>query len=198
MMYSFWVEVWIMNLSESIEILEIMQQNLSEEYETGNDEDEKIKVKEEIRALKNIMRFINIIFKSFPRGLIKKIIKEDTVRHTNMSKRILDQYYKNNDNTAEDNENYEYIYTADVKLFLGHKIIVSIVKYKERKYIIMEPQEYDRKKFYYTNWGSFKFPIEIIKENKKVIKEINKDTANAAWCNSEPEKTEWTTVPKRP
>jgi hypothetical protein len=56
-----------MTLSESMEILESIKERLIEEYEKGNVEDETIK--EEIRALKNITRFMNIIFKSFPKYL---------------------------------------------------------------------------------------------------------------------------------
>jgi hypothetical protein len=161
-----------MNISEAVDILEGIRQSLIKEYDNNNHEDELIKNK--IGALKYIIKFTHIIFRCFPKGFIKKIVKEDTKRNDNMTKEIIEIYNENNKTELNDDENLiEKIYTEEIKLRNNYRLLFSVIKYKGKKYIIIEPKKYNRNILQWINWERFNFPAEIIKENQ-FRKKINK------------------------
>jgi hypothetical protein len=161
-----------MTFFETISILDTMKQNLTKKGELDNNEDGSIK--REISALRNIIRFTHIIFRCFPKGFIKKIIKEDTIRNDNMIKKIIEKYYQNNKNESNE-DSIERIYFDDIKLKFNRKLDFSIIKYNGNTYIIMEPKRFNKNMLQWKNWETFNFPVEALKENqfRKKINESN-------------------------
>ena len=154
-----------MNFGETLKILEIMQKILVKKSETYSGNSGFLRA--EIKALKNIMDFTNIVLNNFPKGMVQKIINSSTVNDSSMVKELINNYELIND------ENYENIYIDEVKIIHNYKLMYSMIKYKGKKYIILEPLQLVKDTSSWENWENFKFPMEILAENKKMIKEAN-------------------------
>jgi hypothetical protein len=162
-----------LKFSEIVDILETIKEDLIEKYEEG---DESIKRK--IKALRSIIKFVQIMFRSFPKGFIKKILIEDTEKNNDAMKKIITQYNSNKEMCTRENDGndidiIEDLYNGEIKLMINHKMEYKIIKYKGQKYIMIEPQKYNKNTLQWNNWENFIFPKEILQENRKRIKEIN-------------------------
>jgi hypothetical protein len=161
-----------MNFPENIKNLEKIEKYLIGKKGTDNANDGLIRA--EINALKDSIKFINLVLNNLPKRIIQKIINTGTVNNSIIIKELMEEYdSKDSDETAEE-EDYENIYTDEIKLMTNHKLSCSIIKYKENKYIIIEPKKFINSVSEWKNWENFKFPIEILKENQN-RRRINQD-----------------------
>jgi hypothetical protein len=161
-----------MDFSRTISVLEKMLQNLDEKWEKGILNGELVKT--DIKALENIIKFTNMILSNFPEEMIEKIANDDIEQKENILKGIIEKYNIQNNGEMIAGEEYETIYTDEIKLMIGKRILFSVVNYGGNKYVLLEPQRFMRNMLQWKNWGErFNFPKEIIKKNRKIINEIN-------------------------
>ena len=121
-----------MNVAEYINILDEMKETLVERYESGNMQDELLNNK--IKALRYVLKFMRIIFRCFPSGFIKKIVKDDTIRNNNMSREIIETYLQNNQVEMNVENEVERIYSDEIKLMPNYKLIFQAVQKTRSRY----------------------------------------------------------------
>jgi hypothetical protein len=161
-----------MNFSENIKNLEKIKKYLF--GKKGTDNANQGLICAEINALEDSIEFINLVLNTFPKGIIQKIINTGTVNNSIIIKELMEKYDSKNDDEIIEEENYENIYIDEIKLMTNYKLSYSIIKYKENKYIIIEPKKFIKSVSEWKNWENFKFPMEILNENQNK-KRINKE-----------------------
>jgi hypothetical protein len=165
-----------MSILKTLNILKNVKKTLFDKRKHGNIEEEYIN--NQIRAIDSIIIFTDIMLKHFSVETLEKIMK-DELANIDLLKELTEERYcesnmENKDIEIKNMKKYETSFTKDIILRLNHKLVISIVLYDGRKYIILEPQKYLKHTLKWVNWPNLKFPAEIIYENRKRIKDENK------------------------
>jgi hypothetical protein len=162
-----------MDFLKALNILEKVKKSLFDKREHGNFEEEYIN--NQIKAIDSIIGFTNIMLKHFSVETLEKIMK-DELGNIDLLRELTEgsNCESNIENEDIENKRHETLFTKDIILRLNHKLVISIVLYDGKKYIILEPKKYLKHTLKWANRPNFKFPVEIIDENRKRINDDNK------------------------
>jgi hypothetical protein len=161
-----------MDLLRTLNILGKVKKTLFDKKKHGNIEEEYIN--NQIRAVDSIIAFTNIMLEHFSAETLEKIIV-DRSANKELLKGLTEEANMEDENIEiKDPKKYETIFTKNIILRLNHKLVISIVSYDGKKYIILEPQKYMKHTLEWVNWPNFKFPAEILDENRNRLNVENR------------------------
>ncbi|MDR2731343.1 MAG: hypothetical protein LBB81_10675 [Treponema sp.] len=143
-----------MNISEAIGILKDIKQSLKENYTDDEFKNNKID------ALDTIINFSRMMYNFYQNGTVRKMIEQDKIKNYNLLNNIIEKHILN-EKIDYNEELVERVYSDEIKLKFNHRLVYSMIKYNDDKYIIIEPKIYNKSMDKWINWQAYKFPIKL-------------------------------------